>query len=460
MATTKIFPIRVTEVSAIAYIADEAKTDNGRLICTFCCDKNPVQASKDFARIRRMGTGKNEILSQHFIQSFSPGEVTPEQALKIGIELCDQFLKGEYQYYLAVHKDKEHIHLHCIFNNVNMFDGRTFETHADQGDKKHRKWVNLRNLSDEICENHGLSVIKNPEKTKGKSHYQWDMNRQNLPWKAKLKFAIDQVVKESDDFEDFLKKCRLHNIEVVYNPEHVIDLKFRLDGQKKFARARTLGWYYESKQIARRIAMYKGFMTYTPKTNIIRTDTDKMQFSSGLERWADIKNMQEASRVINILTKYKIENNEHLESVALTDYSKIGALSEELNSLNTQIEDLSLKIKTARKIQKYKSITDELKTLSGRKKSKFEKEHQAEISGYNQAVKQMKEFFPDGHFPTPESMDKKRNALIQERSEKNKEYSDLKSTVAELNYARQTLADYLRNELNVQEMKRKKGDLE
>ncbi|MDE6672789.1 MAG: relaxase/mobilization nuclease domain-containing protein [Ruminococcus sp.] len=159
------------------------------------------------------------------------------------------------------------------------------------------------------------------------------MNRQDLSWKAKLKFAIDQVVKESNDFENFLKKCRLHNIEVVYNPEHVIDLKFRLDGQKKFARARTFGRYYESKQISRRIAMYKSIMTYTLKTDIICTD--KMQFSSGLECWADIKNMQEASRVINILTKYKIENNEHLESVALTDYSKIGALSEQLNSLNT-----------------------------------------------------------------------------------------------------------------------------
>lgn len=106
---------------------------------------------------------------------------------------------------------------------------------------------------------------------------------------SQAEFAIDQIVKESDDFEDFLKKCKLHNIEVVYNPEHIIDLKFRLDGQKKFARARTLGWYYESKQIARRIAMYKGVMTYTPNTNIIRTDTEKMQFSSGLERWADIK---------------------------------------------------------------------------------------------------------------------------------------------------------------------------
>lgn len=170
--------------------------------------------------------------------------------------------------------------------------------------------------------------------------------------------------------------------------------------------------------------------------------------------------MQEASRVINILTKYKIENNEHLESVALTDYAKMSSLSEDLNSLNTQIEDLSAKIKIARKIQKFKPVIDELKTLSGRKKSKFEKEHQAKISAHNQALKQMKEFFPDGHFPIPENLDKKRNALIQERSEKNKEYSVLKSTVAELNFARQTLNDYIRNERNVQEMKRKKGDLE
>ncbi|MDE6672788.1 MAG: relaxase/mobilization nuclease domain-containing protein [Ruminococcus sp.] len=103
------------------------------MIHTFGCNKNPVQASKNFTQIRRMGTGKNEILSQHFIQSFSPDEVTQEKALKIGIELCDKFLKGEYQYYLAVHKDKEHIHLHCIFNNVNMFDGRTVETHENQG---------------------------------------------------------------------------------------------------------------------------------------------------------------------------------------------------------------------------------------------------------------------------------------------------------------------------------------
>lgn len=61
----------------------------------------------------------NTVLSQHFIQSFKPGEITPERALEVGKELCEKFLKGEYQYFLAIHTDTDHTHLHVIFNNVN-----------------------------------------------------------------------------------------------------------------------------------------------------------------------------------------------------------------------------------------------------------------------------------------------------------------------------------------------------
>ncbi len=158
MATTKIISIRSTEANAIAYIANPEKTGNGRLIYTFGCCLNPYEASADFDSVRKNGTGRNHILSHHFIQSFLPGEINPENALQVDIELCRKFLDDEYQYYLAVHSDKEHIHLHCIFNNVNMVDGGTFETHADQGDKQHRKWINFRNMSDEICKKHCLSV--------------------------------------------------------------------------------------------------------------------------------------------------------------------------------------------------------------------------------------------------------------------------------------------------------------
>ena len=456
MAATKLFPITATEVKALKYISDFQKTENGKHICS----KNPTEASHNFERTRMNGTGLNTILSQHLIQAFAPNEVTPKEAMRITNELCEKLLKGEYQYYLAVHTDKNHIHSHVIFNNVNMLDGRTFETHEDQGSKQNRAWKKLMDLSDEICKSHGLLVIENPEMGKGKSHFEWDMNRQNLSWKAKLKFAIDQVIKESENFEDFLRKCKAHGVEVVYNPEHVIDLKFRLGGQKKFTRSRTLGWFYESKRISRRIAMYKGIMNYTLKTKIIRTDTDKMQNSYGLCRWADLQNMKEASRVINILTKYGIEDNVTLENSALADYAKMGALSENLNSLNTKIEDLSVKLKTAKKVQKFKPVINQSKELTGRKKEKFENEHQAEFTSYRKAVKQLKEYFPDGHFPSPESLEKQRNALMQERSDKNDEYTVLKSQIKELNYARQSLSDYLKNERDVQERKRKKGDLE
>ena len=64
------------------------------------------------------------------------------------------------------------------------------------------------------------------------SHWEWDMKRQGLSWKAKLKYAIDQVVKVSEDFNDFLAKCAEYGILVEYNPEHKIDLKFMLAEQK------------------------------------------------------------------------------------------------------------------------------------------------------------------------------------------------------------------------------------
>ena len=424
------------------------------------CDRSPTRASHDFQDVRNQGTGLNTVLSQHFIVSFAPGEITPDRAMQFGTDLCDRFLKGEYQYFLAVHTDKEHTHIHCIFNNVNMIDGRTFETHENQGKKADRSCKKLMHISDELCSEYNLSVIENPEVSRGKSHYEWDMNRQGLSWKAKLKFAIDQTVKESDNFDDFLLRCNANGITVVYNPEHVIDLKFRLEGQQKFTRSRTLGWYYETKQIRRRIDMYKGVMNYTPKTAIIRTDSEKFQNSYGLKKWADIQNMKEAAKVVNILTRYSVDDAGGVEGVLMAKYAKLGFLSENLNKMNTEIEDISLKLKAAKQAKKLEPLISQRKLLSGRARDKFDTEHASEIKAYQQAVRQLSEWFPDGKFLTPESLERKRNALKEERSSKNNEYSVLKSEINELNYARQTLEDYLKNERDVQNLRKKKGSLE
>ena len=96
----------------------------------------------------------------------------------------------------------------------------------------------------------------------------------SVSWKAKLKYTIDQVVKASEDFDDFLRKCAEYGVLVEYDPDHKIDLKFMLAEQKernpraKMTRAKTLGWFYETETIKNRIAQYQGGWIYVPRTKI------------------------------------------------------------------------------------------------------------------------------------------------------------------------------------------------
>ncbi|ADU23396.1 Relaxase/mobilization nuclease family protein [Ruminococcus albus 7 = DSM 20455] len=190
------------------------------------------------------------------IQSFAPGEVTPEQAMQIGEELCDRYLKGDYQYVIAVHHDKSHLHCHIIFNNTNLYNGLSFTTEHNQGRKSERAWAELREISDEICAEHGISVISEPEKGHGVSHFERDMQKEGKSWKDKLRVRIAEVMLYSRDFKDFLEKCSECGIEYVYKPSNKVKLKFRLsgDGQQKFTRADTLGADFTPERIAEQIA--------------------------------------------------------------------------------------------------------------------------------------------------------------------------------------------------------------
>lgn len=188
------------------------------------------------------------------IQSFAPGEVTPEQAMQIGEELCDRYLKGDYQYVIAVHHDKEHLHCHVIFNNTNLYNGLSFTTEHNQGRKSERAWAELREISDEICAEHGLSLID--PKGKGISYLERLKQQEGKSWKDKLRIRIAEVMLYSRDFEDFLKNCTTAGIEYVYTPKNKYKLKFKLsgDGQQRFTRAETLGEGFTVERITEQIA--------------------------------------------------------------------------------------------------------------------------------------------------------------------------------------------------------------
>ena len=254
MAYTSIHSIKATDWAALDYITRSDKTVNGLYVQSYACRADSRGAAADFRAVRANGTGRTEILAHHIVQSFTPDEVTPEQALQIGEELCDRFLQGNYQYVLAVHTDKSHTHCHIIFNNTNLYNGLSFTYEHNQGKVKDRSWAQLRAISDELCKEHGISVIE--PKSKGVSHFERDMQKEGKSWKDKLRVRIAEVMLYSRDFKDFLEKCSECGIEYVYKPSNKVKLKFRLsgDGQQKFTRADTLGADYTAERIAEQIA--------------------------------------------------------------------------------------------------------------------------------------------------------------------------------------------------------------
>lgn len=438
------------------------------MIYAFGCSTDPYQASRDFEAVRALGTKRRSVLSQHFIQSFAPGEITPEKALEVGKELADSFLHGEYQYYLAVHTDTKHIHVHCIFNNVNSDSHRTFETLENRKSEFAAK--KLMKLSDELCRKHGLSVIEEHDTVKGKSHYEWTVDKLNLSWKSRLKYAIDQVIKASDDFEDFLRKCADFGVLVDYNPYHKIDLKFMLAEQKennpraKMTRARTLGWFYETPRIKSRIENHKKYMSYAPKAKLIRTTSEKFLQAPALTRWADRANMKEVSKAMNEIAKRGLDY-EQTKSAAQESFGRQMQLQDDLDRISTQLSDLRSQLKLAELYVQYKPYNEHFKMLTGKEKKRFHSDYRYELDEYQKAVKKLKALYPSGSIPSLELFRKTIANLEEEQTQKKALYTKTADETEVLSKSLQQIEQYLGNEQQrdeeEQRRKRKKnGDLE
>lgn len=387
----------------------------------------------------------------------------------IGQELCKALFNDEYQYVLAVHCDHEHIHNHIIVNNVNFYTGKTFETEHNQGKIPERAWTKLSKVSDELCRKHGLSTIENPQLSKGKSHWEWELDKQNLSWKEQLKRTIDEVIKVSESFEDFLAKCADFGILVEYNPDHKIDLKFMLAEQKernpraKFTRAKTLGYFYESKQIARRIESYRYQMSHNTKVKIIRTTAERFQQSQGLQNWADRENMKAASKAINEMTASNSTLDE-LETAAHTAFAKRMKALSEMSESKKKFDEIEEQLPVVTEYYKYRGHYQHYRSLTGREQQKYAKKCAYELGQYKEAFAKVKTMFPDTKPPTAEVLRKQQAELREQYDKSSAEYNFYKKEADRL--ARQiqqkrdsqkTVQRYLQNE---EAAKRKKNQLE
>ena len=245
--------------------------------------------------------------------------------------------------------------------------------------------------------------------------------------------------------KNFCRTNRYTYRDCVYTPEKVIKIKFRMDGQERFSRGRTLGWYYDEPQIRKRIEQYNllknGISGRTYKTKIINTNELTFQTSKGLLHWAEIQNMKEASRLINILTNNNLTSQNELEEKATDKYNDRMVIVSKLNSKQNRVNELTDVIKFIRTYKKYKGIHN--KFLAAKNKNQFKKENITELKKFDDAAQNLLKIFPDKKLPNINTLMEEKNRLTQEVKEMNTQYKLIVDELKDIEFARETAEKFV-----------------
>ncbi len=314
MAITKIHAIKATVSGAVNYICNVDKTNSGLLISSF--GTTPESAADDFKFTLSHTDSSDPNKAYHLIQSFAPGEVSADEAHQVGEELADRLLGGKHSYIVATHIDHDHIHNHIIFCAANNIDYQKYH------DCKKTYW-HIRELNDELCEEHHLSVIRGNNHL-SRSYKEWSEDKRGTSWKAQLKTDINQTVKEAHTYEEFLTLMQEKGYEIKdseISPEAHKYIGFRAPGQSRWirGRAKSLGTEFTKERIKERIEEKAKIRTermqrlYRRSGKMIDTSEVKFADSPGLKRWAEKHNLKEAAKVQSLLAEKGIQGFKELD---------------------------------------------------------------------------------------------------------------------------------------------------
>lgn len=441
MATTRIISLHghkgqtidQTLHDRIDYAENPDKTQGGRLVSSYECQPNT--AADEFAMSKYLYealTGKErppsqDVLAYMIRQSFKPGEVTPEQANEIGYALALEFTKGEHQFIVATHTDKQHIHSHIIFNSTTLDCERKFAN-------PHQCGQDVAKISDRLCREHGLSVVENP-KQKGKSYKEWDARRKGQSWKGKLQETIDRVLPESRDFDEFLARMRSEGYEVKLGK----NISFRATGQERFTRSKTLGPEYTLEALRGRSAAGKTApKSNGNKVNLLIDIQTKLQAGKGVgyEKWAKLFNLKEAAKTLNFLT----DNG-------LTDYDELAARAEDagqkFDTTSARIKQIEARLTGLSELRTH--ITNYSKTreiYAAFRKAKNKKEYRLAHEGefaMHEAAKRAFDKLGGAKIPTVAQIQTEFSVLLTEKKELYETYKAARKEMIAYQTAKQNI---------------------
>ena len=438
MAITKIKPIRGTVNKAIAYIIDPKKTDDELLVSSFGCAASDT-AAKEFEWTRNLAAQRGmqipKVIARHLIQSFDIGEVSPEKAHEIGKQFADEWLKGKYEYVIATHIDKGHCHNHIIFNAVNFVDYHSYRSNK-------RTYRELRQLSDEICKEHGLSVIP-PSQNKGMDYKEYNEAKRGTSWKQKLRQTIDRLVITAKDWDEFLKLMQEAGYEI--KPGKYIS--FRAEGQERFTRAKTIGENYTEERLKERIA------GRNPRKQRLQTERKgisliidiqnsiKAQESKGYAHWAKIHNLQEAARTINYLTENGLLRYADLEAKVEDIHSSYERTGKELITVEARLREVQPLIKNISNYHRLKPVYEAYQRAKD--KAAFRSSHEAELVIFEAARSTLLAIQGDAKLPSLKSLRAEHEQLTQEQQRLYEERANLKRQVNQINNIKVNVDSYL-----------------
>ena len=262
MAYTSLIPVRRLD-RAISYVRNKTKTtkptsleeavdyalnrDKTESVCFetgLSCLCETAFADMRANNLRWHKTGG--VQGYHLVQSFAEGEVTPELAHQIGVELADQLLDGRYQAVVTTHLNTRHIHNHIVWCAVALDNGRKYHSNARS------YYTEVRAKSDALCRQYGLSVIETPESERGKRQYaKWQAEASGQPtWRTAIRMDIDEVVSMALTWRQFLTILEQKGYGIRMGRKYPT---LRPPGKERFVRFKTLGKAYTPEAIRQRI---------------------------------------------------------------------------------------------------------------------------------------------------------------------------------------------------------------
>lgn len=335
LAATRLIALHKNKGKSVAaclkkrtdYAQNPDKTQQGELVSSYEC--SPLTVDEEFMLSKRqyeLMTGrrqKNDVIAYQIRQSFKPGEITAEEANKVGYELAMRFTKGKYAFIVATHTDREHIHNHIIYNSTALDSTRKFRDFLLSG-------LAVQRLSDLICLEHQLSVIEIKPYRERQKRTLYPPRESN---RDKLCAVIDNILlnEKPADFEAFLQKLEQQGYEIKRGKHTSV----KGSRQKRFIRFRTLGAGYSEDEIK---AVIAGEAEHRPHQ---KQPSKEQPFhllvdiqaklsegkSEGYARWAKRYNLKEMSKTLIFLQENKIGSIEEMQervNAATARYHELG----------------------------------------------------------------------------------------------------------------------------------------